>query len=339
MVKFFFKCLEEMVKLYTDKMEKQEPMETNQIESPDQKEESDKTSQIMEDGSDKDITCSREFQRLSVSDNTNDDIFKEIAVTVLRHPIILNWFLFVKNETGSSITSDTVKMIMTPQSQLVTTCTCSFVQLLEEKNIKNLEHCFVEYVSKLQTLLCGIQNVEMSKLSNIIKDVQDSLPILTKTLPIEKNRSLLEKILKIPSSFLINDDQLTNLSYVAIDLFLKLMKDTGERLLKLHSQCTKSLFDLLLKTSDEKLMVCCDAILQRQPHLSMGLEKIVLDSLIHSNSITMAENLILHNHLIADYFRESLQKGKYDKHLERITSLVLFFVRKVGNNTHLGNLP
>ncbi|CAG2249527.1 URB1 [Mytilus edulis] len=335
LVKFFFKCLEEMVKLYTDKMEKQEPMETNQNESPDQIEESDKTSQIMEDDSEKDISCSKEFQQLSVSDNSNEDIFKEIVVTVLRHPTILNWFLFVKNETGSSVTSDTVKMLMTPQSQLVTSCTCSFVQLLEEKDVKNLEHCFVEYVSKLQTLLCGIQNVEMSKLSNIIKDVQDSLPILTKTLPIEKNRSLLETILKIPSIFLINDDQLTNLSYVAIELFLKLMIDTGDRLLKLHSQCTKSLFDLLLKTSDEKLMACCDAILQRQPHLSMGLEKIVLDSLIHSNSITMAENLILHNHLIADYFRESLQKGKYDKHLERITSLVLFFVRKVGNNTHL----
>ncbi|CAG2193882.1 URB1 [Mytilus edulis] len=320
LVKFFFKCLEEMVKLYTDKMEKQEPMETNQNESPDQIEESDKTSQIMEDDSEKDISCSKEFQQLSVSDNSNEDIFKEIVVTVLRHPTILNWFLFVKNETGSSVTSDTVKMLMTPQSQLVTSCTCSFVQLLEEKDVKNLEHCFVEYVSKLQTLLCGIQNVEMSKLSNIIKDVQDSLPILTKTLPIEKNRSLLETILKIPSIFLINDDQLTNLSYVAIELFLKLMIDTGDRLLKLHSQCTKSLFDLLLKTSDEKLMACCDAILQRQPHLSMGLEKIVLDSLIHSNSITMAENLILHNHLIADYFRESLQKGKYDKHLERITS-------------------
>ncbi|VDI22213.1 nucleolar pre-ribosomal-associated protein 1 [Mytilus galloprovincialis] len=335
MVKFFFKCLEEMVKLYTDKMEKQEPMETNQNESPDQKEESDKTSQIMEDDSEKDISCSKEFKQLSVSDISNEDIFKEIVVTVLRHPTILNWFLFVKNETGSSVTSDTVKMLMTPQSQLVTTCTCSFVQLLEEKDLKNLEHCFVEYVSKLQTLLCGIQNVEMSKLSTIIKDVQDSLPVLTKTLPIEKNRSLLETILKIPSSFLINDDQLTNLSYVAIELFLKLMIDTGDRLLKLNSQCTKSLFDLLLKTSDEKLMACCDAILQRQPHLSMGLEKIVLDSLINSNSITMAENLILHNHLIADYFRESLQKGKYDKHLERITSLVLFFVRKVGNNTHL----
>ncbi|XP_076077212.1 nucleolar pre-ribosomal-associated protein 1-like [Mytilus galloprovincialis] len=337
MVKFFFKCLEEIVKLYSDKMEKQEPMDTNQNESSDQKEESDKTtsSQTMEDGSEKDLTCSKEFQQLSVSDNTNEDIFKEIVVTVLRHPTILNWFLFVKNETGSSVTSDTVKMLMTPQSQLVTTCTCSFVQILEEKDVKNLEHCFVEYVSKLQTLLCGIQSVEMSKLSNIIKDVQDSLPVLTKNLPVEKKRSLLETILKIPSSFLINDDQLTNLSYVAIELFLKLMKDTGAKLLKLHSQCTKSLFDLLLKTSDEKLMGCCDAILQRQPHLSTGLEKNVLDSLIKSNSIIMAENLILHNHLIADYFRESLQKGKYDKHLERITSLVLFFVRKVGYNPNL----
>ncbi|CAC5395758.1 URB1 [Mytilus coruscus] len=335
MVKFFFKCLEEIVKLYTDKMEKQDPMDTNQNGSFEQKEEGDKTSQIMEDGSDKDITCSREFQQLSVSDNTNEDIFKEIIVTVLRHPTILNWFLFVKNETGSSVTTDTVNMLMTPHSQLVTTCTCSFVKLLEKMDVGNLEYCFVEYVSKLQTLLGGIQSVEMSKLSNIIMDVQDSLPSLTKTLPIEKNRSLLETILKIPICFLINDDQLTNLSYVAIELFLKLMKDTGDRLLKLHSQCTKSLFDLLQKTSDEKLMVCCDAILQQQPHLSTGLEKYVLDSLIKSNSITMAENLILHNHLIADHFRESLQKGKYDKHLERITSLILFFVRKVGNNPNL----
>lgn len=279
----------------------------------------------------------KEFQELEIKTKTNIEVIKDIIITVLKHPSILKWFLFVKDGSITNISVDNKTICMNTRSQFITECICDLVRRLKNSDAENFRPCFEQYVSKMEDLLCNIDKVKNHKtLSKVISLVQDILPILTKNLAVEKTSKLMEVILKVPKHFLIDQDHLLNLSMVAVELLSKLLNDSDDQLLKIDIKCVENLFHLQLETQDKRLTDCCNRLLEEQPHLSIAVNSEILNSLMASDedqSLNMVENVVLHNQIQAGNFRKQFQKGTFDERLEIITPIVLVLLRKIGHKT------